>query len=108
MKYLVIISLFASLLYSCGKQDCYERVSNCTYVLWSYSDCTPNHWDNKEAENTWDTIRSDTFTYPVWGCPSQIEKDFYENQDQVQKDTNTVEDLRHFISQYPNTCNCHE
>lgn len=95
--FILVLSTFA-----CQKQevDCDNYRSNCRYIQFSFSDCTPN---SSEAGWKWDVVRCDTVDFQAWGCPETIEADFYTNLQKVGAEN---ESLRKFNEAYPSTCNC--
>lgn len=92
--------MILSTLFACQKQevDCDNYRSKCTYIQFSYSDCTPN---GSELGWQYDDVYSDTIVSFVPGCPDEIEakfKDGLSNQG--------TESLKRFNEQFPSTCNC--
>lgn len=98
---IVVLTTFA-----CSKQevDCENYQSHCIYIIPSFSDCSPN---GNEIGWQWDRVKYDTIEDNLtWGCPEQIETEFKQMQEQTLNQPSTSEDLKHFMKQFPATCDC--
>jgi hypothetical protein len=104
MKQLFFVLIVLSTI-ACQKQeiDCDQVRSKCTYIQFSFTDCTPN---GSELGWDYDQVHSDTVTFETYGCPDELNVQFIHSQERVLNDPNTPVNLKKFMEIYRSTCNC--